>query len=85
MGIAVFAVMVMVGNANAQGPGRGMVVKSCAAEIEKHCSGIPHGAGQIPKCLEEHLKELSDTCKAALENRGPKGPGRGRMRQQQSN
>ena len=64
------------------GQGMGMVKQSCKAEIEKHCAAIPHGALGVPICLEKHASELSDACKSALENRGPAGPGRGRMRNQ---
>ena len=69
-------------NAQGQGRGMGMVMTNCEAEIKKHCADVPHGAAEVPKCLEKHMSELSDACKSALQNRGPKGPGRGRMRNQ---
>ena len=59
-----------------RGPGEGMVIAQCEAEIARFCAEIPHGDGQVPACLREHLGELSDPCKITLATKGP-GEGRG--------
>ena len=56
-------------NRSPMGPGHTM--QNCMPEIQKFCADAPHGAGAVPACLEEHRNDLSDACKAALENRGP--------------
>ena len=42
------------------------VGNQCAADIEKHCSGVAMGEGRILMCLEENAAEVSDTCKTAV-------------------
>ena len=42
------------------------VGNQCAADIEKHCSGIAMGEGRILMCLEENAAEVSDVCKQAI-------------------
>jgi hypothetical protein len=54
----------------AQGMGQGPVAAACAQEIEKYCSGIPHGRGAVRACLEENTRKLSEQCRAALGGTG---------------
>jgi hypothetical protein len=42
------------------------VGNQCAADIEKHCSGVAMGEGRILMCLEENAADVSDTCKQAM-------------------
>ena len=39
----------------------------CAEEIAKHCKEVKPGGGRILGCLDEHQKELSDSCRKKLE------------------
>jgi hypothetical protein len=39
----------------------------CAEEIAKYCKEVKPGGGRILKCLDEHEKELSVSCKRKLE------------------
>ena len=39
----------------------------CAEEIAKHCKEVKPGGGRILNCLDEHPKELSDSCRKKLE------------------
>ena len=39
----------------------------CAEEIAKHCKEVKPGGGRILSCLDEHQKELSDSCRKKLE------------------
>ncbi|HUI24682.1 MAG TPA: hypothetical protein VL403_01260 [Candidatus Kryptonia bacterium] len=48
----------------------------CAADAQKLCPGVPAGGGRIKKCLREHQADLSDACKARIqqalaERKGP--------------
>jgi hypothetical protein len=36
----------------------------CKDDIAKFCASVPHAKGLLAKCLEQHLNELSDACKA---------------------
>jgi hypothetical protein len=65
----------MVATACAQGPGQGPVAKECATEISQYCAGMSHGAGKVRACLRAHAKELSQSCRYALDHTGH---GRGR-------
>jgi len=38
----------------------------CAEEIAKHCKEVKPGGGRILGCLDEHQKELSDSCRKKL-------------------
>jgi hypothetical protein len=39
----------------------------CAEEIAKYCKDAKPGGGRILNCLDEHQKELSDSCRKKLE------------------
>lgn len=39
---------------------------ACAPEIEKYCANIERGPGRMRTCLEGHVSELSDACKARV-------------------
>jgi hypothetical protein len=58
------------------GGGGAMVKTNCKSEIAKYCADIPHKAGAVPACLNQHKDELSNACKGALARKGP-GGGRG--------
>lgn len=40
--------------------------RPCADEIEKFCKDIQPGGGKMLSCLQEHEKDLSDTCRKKL-------------------
>jgi Cysteine rich repeat len=41
--------------------------QACAGDIAQFCKEVQPGGGRIVKCLKEHDKELSSSCKAKLE------------------
>lgn len=61
----------------AQGAGRGIVGTYCKPDIQKYCSTVPHMAGAVPACLNRNKAKLSDTCRNALANTGPRNRGIG--------
>lgn len=40
--------------------------EACMADAQTFCRGIQPGGGRIRDCLEDHYKEISDGCYAAL-------------------
>ena len=38
--------------------------RTCDAEIQKFCAGVPSGEGKVLDCLLKHSAELSDPCRA---------------------
>lgn len=38
----------------------------CALDIEQFCNDVPPVHGGIPKCLKEHEKDLSPSCKKRI-------------------
>ncbi|HXX29775.1 MAG TPA: cysteine rich repeat-containing protein [Myxococcaceae bacterium] len=46
--------------------------QACQPDVEKFCSNVPQGGGQVMQCLRQHQNELSDACKAA--HQGKRGP-----------
>lgn len=55
------ALVLLPGPARAAGP-----LADCAGDRERFCSGVVMGGGRILRCLQEHVKDLSDACRAAL-------------------
>jgi len=43
------------------------VDRPCAADAEKLCKGVQAGEGRIARCMKEHEKELSPTCKENIQ------------------
>jgi hypothetical protein len=89
--IAAAALMLWSSSASAQGLLAG---RACAADIKKYCAGVEPGQGRIGACVKEHLKDLSEPCRARLarfaeagkacapdvkEHCGGVRPGRGRV------
>ena len=54
---------------------QGRVRSECRNEIAEFCSGIEHGEGRVPACLEQHRRKLSHTCKLVLAIKDSKGKG----------
>lgn len=49
--------------------GRGELAKvreACRADVDRLCKDVKPGHGQIRECLKAHAAELSDGCKAAI-------------------
>ena len=38
----------------------------CAPDVQRFCSTVPAGAGQVLLCLEEHHDQITPECRAAL-------------------
>jgi Cysteine rich repeat len=45
------------------------VPKACASDVNAHCAGVQPGAGRLRACFKEHLKDLSQPCRAELGRR----------------
>ena len=61
----------------AQHGGMGVVTALCTKEITAHCANTPRGP-ETWVCLNTRAKELSETCKTAIDATGPDmGPGTG--------
>lgn len=43
------------------------VKEACHDDLEKFCSTVKAGGGRIMKCMKEHKEELSQGCKAEVE------------------
>lgn len=41
----------------------------CRADVERLCPNIEPGAGHIRACLREHKDDISDACKAKMQER----------------
>jgi hypothetical protein len=39
---------------------------ACEPDIEKYCKDVPIVGGKLKECLQKHIHELSDPCKANL-------------------
>ena len=48
---------------------------NCAGDREKFCASVAVGGGRVLRCLQEHVKDLSDPCKAALGDAPGGAPG----------
>ena len=42
------------------------VIRECAADIRAACGDVPPGAGAIRSCLNSHLADLTQPCRAIL-------------------
>ena len=42
------------------------VIRECAADIRAACGDVPPGAGSIRACLNSHLADLTQPCRAIL-------------------
>jgi hypothetical protein len=50
-------------------PGGGQMAKvreACRPDVERLCKDVKPGGGRIRDCLKTHQSELSDPCKAAI-------------------
>jgi len=45
---------------------QGAVISECAADIRAACGDVPPGAGAIRSCLNSHLADLTQPCRAVL-------------------
>lgn len=60
------------------GPGRG----ACHADVQRLCNAAKGQPGGVGGCLREHLEELSEPCRAQIQERGAQARGAGqRVRQ----
>lgn len=52
-----------------EGGGRGEFAKAreaCRADVDRFCKDVKPGHGQVRQCLKAHQAEVSDGCKAAI-------------------
>jgi hypothetical protein len=42
------------------------VAKACVSDVAAQCAGVQPGEGRIRACIKEHLKDLSEPCKALV-------------------
>ena len=45
---------------------QGQVIGECAADIRAACGDVPPGGGEIRSCLNSHLADLTQPCRAVL-------------------
>jgi hypothetical protein len=45
------------------------VPAACAGGVRAHCAGVQPGAGRLRACIKEHLRDLSEPCRAELGRR----------------
>jgi hypothetical protein len=45
-------------------------LKSCRADYERFCPGVPPGWGRGLQCMQSHVSELSSQCRTALQRDG---------------
>jgi hypothetical protein len=67
---AAAALLISADTAFAQGYGRGPVRSACATEIDRFCSDLQHGRGEVRACLQSNWRRLSHPCRSALRNTG---------------
>ena len=54
-----------------QGPGPSNLRQACGEDAQSLCKDVQPEGGRIIDCLEDHYKEVSDACYAALQNLPP--------------
>jgi hypothetical protein len=54
------------------GTGIGPVATACKDDIAKYCPNEEHGQGEVRRCLQQHHDEVSEACRNALDNTGPR-------------
>jgi hypothetical protein len=59
-------------NSGSPGTGTGPVATACKDDIAKYCADKEHGQGAVRRCLEEHHDNVSQACRNALDNTGPR-------------
>ena len=42
--------------------------RACGADVPKFCKDVPQGRGRIALCLNQHLNEVSASCKPAAQD-----------------
>ena len=45
---------------------QGQIIRECAADIRAACGDVPPGGGAIRSCLNSHLADLTEPCRAVL-------------------
>ena len=45
---------------------QGAIISECAADIRAACGDVPPGGGAIRSCLNSHLADLTEPCRAVL-------------------
>jgi hypothetical protein len=45
---------------------QGQIIRECAADIRAACGDVPPGGGAIRSCLNSHLADLTQPCRAVL-------------------
>ena len=45
---------------------QGAIIRECAADIRAACGDVPPGGGAIRSCLNSHLADLTQPCRAVL-------------------
>jgi hypothetical protein len=56
-------IMIFANSAMAQ---QKAAAKACAADIKTQCAGVQPGEGRIKACIDQHFKDLSESCQAVL-------------------
>ena len=62
---AAIGVMVLLSTTSTMAQQQG-VIRECAADIRAACGDVPPGAGAIRACLNSHLADLTQPCRAIL-------------------
>jgi hypothetical protein len=71
--LAVLALGMSAGGAIAQRAGP----QPCRQDVREFCTNHEPGHGAVQRCLQEHSGAVSSTCRAYLQERRERGPGRG--------
>ena len=52
--------------------------RPCKVDMEKLCPGVQPGGGRIAACMKEHKAQLSDACKARMQEMRAHNPNGGK-------